>query len=120
LEKRTERGLPRSIIPFILNPNNGRTVMDSVNYLKFDLGKLKSDKIVEVILSGDATNVRLLDQSNMYSYVHGHDFQCLGGLVTKSPVRLSIPRDDHWYVIIDMKGLEGTLPKASETHVKVH
>jgi hypothetical protein len=36
-----------------------------MNYLKFDLGKVNSGRTAEVTLTGDAANVRLLDEVNM-------------------------------------------------------
>ena len=83
-----------------------------MNFLKFDLGKLNPDKTVEVTLRGDAANVRLLNQSNMYNYEHGREYHGLGGVVKKSPVEIKIPSHDHWFIVVDMKGLIGT-PDAS-------
>ena len=78
-----------------------------MNFLKFDVGKLNSGRVVEVKLSGDAANVRLLDEKNFYKYAHGREYDFTGGLTTKSPVRLKVPGYDHWYVVVDMAGLEG-------------
>ena len=83
-----------------------------MNYLKYDLGILDFGKTVEVTLHGSAANVRLLDYSNFYNYVHGRGYNCTGGLATKSPVIMNIPSHDHWYVVIDMEGLRG-MPDAS-------
>ena len=87
-----------------------------MNFLKFDLGKLTPDKVVEVTLSGSVANVRLLDYENMYNYQHGHNYDCIGGLVKKSPVEIKIPGRDHWFIVVDMKGLEGT----TDASVKIH
>ena len=78
-----------------------------MDYLKFDLGTLKSDRVVEVTLTGNAANVRLLDSENFFNYVRGLDFNGMGGLTTRSPVTFNIPNHGHWYVIIDMEGLKG-------------
>ena len=78
-----------------------------MNYLKFDVGKLNSGRVVEVKLSGDAANVRLLDETNLYNYTSGREYDFTGGLTTKSPVKLKIPRYSHWYIVVDMGGLEG-------------
>jgi hypothetical protein len=79
-----------------------------MNYLKYDLGNLKSGEIVEITLSGSAANVQLLDSSNMSNYEHGRRYRYIGGLVKRSPVRLQVPGSGHWYVAVDMKGLRGT------------
>ena len=86
--------------------------MNTRNFLKFDLGKLNPDKIVEVTLRGDAANVRLLNESNMYNYEHVREYRGFGGLATKSPFEIKIPSHDHWFIVVDMKGLVGT-PNAS-------
>ena len=83
-----------------------------MDYMKFDLGTLSSDRIVEVTLKGSAANVHLLDNANLFNYVRGRDFSGMGGLIKQSPVIFTIPNHDHWYVIIDMKGLKGK-PEAS-------
>ena len=84
-----------------------------MNYLKFDLGTLDSNRIVEVTLKGSAANVHLLDSENLFNYVRGHDFSGIGGLTKQSPITFSIPHHDHWYVVVDMKGYKGTPPQTS-------
>ena len=87
-----------------------------MNYLKFDLGTLNSDRIVEITLHENAANVHLLDYANFFNYTRGKGYKSTGGLVKVSPITFSIPTHDHWYVVIDMEGLAGK-PEAS---VKVH
>ena len=78
-----------------------------MNFLKFDVGMLNTGRAVEVTLSGDAANVRLLDEVNLYKYARGGDYSFTGGLVKRSPVRIKIPGYAHWFVVVDMKGLSG-------------
>ena len=80
-----------------------------MQFIHTDLGQRKSGEIVEVTLSGNAANVRLMDSSNFQSYKsnRGHKYQ--GGLAKKSPVRLRIPHSGHWHVTVDMMGLRGTV-----------
>jgi len=78
-----------------------------MNFLKFDLGKLNTGRVVEVTLSGDEANVRLINEKNIYNYTHSRPYDFVGGLVKKSPYRLEIPSYAHWYVVVDMAGLEG-------------
>ncbi len=80
-----------------------------MNYQVYDLGQLKSGQRVKVTLSGNAANVRLMDSSNYQSYKSGRRHQCVGGLVTKSPIVLGVPSSGHWYVTIDLQGLRGTV-----------
>jgi hypothetical protein len=79
-----------------------------MNYLHQDLGLLEGHEIVEVTLS-NAANVRLMDSSNFSSYRAGGRHQYLGGYVTRSPCRLSVPRSGHWHVAIDLGGYQGSV-----------
>ena len=74
----------------------------------YDMGQLKAGQIVEVSLSGNAANVRLMDSSNFSSYKNGRQHHYYGGLAKKSPVRLSVPRSGRWYVTVDLQGLRGS------------
>jgi hypothetical protein len=89
-----------------------------MNYMKFDLGKLNSGKHVEVSLSGAVANVWLLNHTEMYNYEHGRASKSIGGLVEKSPVRFIIDNHDHWYVVVDKKGIAGVEEKTNAS-VKV-
>lgn len=73
----------------------------------WDLGQRRRGDIVEVNLSGNAANVRLLDSSNLSAYKGGRRHTAIGGHATRSPARLQIPRSGHWYVAIDYGGLSG-------------
>ena len=79
-----------------------------MNFLKFDLGKLDTGRTAQVTLSGSAANVRLINNSNMYDYEHGREFSSVGGLVTKALVDIKIPKYDHWFIVIDVKGIRGS------------
>lgn len=74
-----------------------------------DLGYRQGGEIVEVTLSGNAANVRLMDRSNFNSFKSGRQHRYHGGLVRRSPVRLPIPHSGHWYVTVDMQGLGGSV-----------
>ncbi len=75
----------------------------------YDLGQLNGGEIVEVILSGNAANVRLMDSSNYSSYKNGRRHNFYGGLAKRSPVRIPVPRSGHWYVTIDLGGYGGSV-----------
>lgn len=79
-----------------------------MKYLVYDLGQLKRGQRVQVTLSGNAANVRLMDSSNFSSYKSGRSHRYTGGLATRSPVVLGVPSSGHWYVTVDMQGLGGT------------
>jgi hypothetical protein len=83
--------------------------MPPMNFIQHDLGYRRAGEIVEILLSGSAANVRLMDRSNLSSYKGGRQHRYYGGLAKRSPVRLQIPHSGDWYVTVDMQGLVGTV-----------
>ncbi|MBA7509581.1 hypothetical protein ES705_01539 [subsurface metagenome] len=75
----------------------------------YDLGYLNGGEIVEVILSGNVANVRLMDSSNYSNFKNGRRHTFYGGHAKRSPVRIPVPRSGHWYVTIDLGGYTGTV-----------
>lgn len=75
----------------------------------YKLGYVKAGEIVEITLSGNAANVRLMDSSNFQNYKNGRRHRYVGGLAKRSPVRLEIPRSGQWHVTIDLQGLRGNV-----------
>ena len=73
----------------------------------YDMGSLNRGDVVEVTLRGDAANVRLMDSMNFSAYKNGHAHRYQGGLITRSPVHLTVSHSGHWYVTVDMQGLRG-------------
>lgn len=86
-----------------------------MKYNVYDLGQKKRGEIIEITLSGNAANVRLMNSSNYQSYRNGRRHQYIGGLAKKSPVRLQVPNTGHWYVTIDMQGLRGSVKTSVRT-----
>lgn len=78
-----------------------------MQFIHTDLGQRQKDDVVEVTLSSGA-NVRLLDSHNFNAYRNGRPHRAIGGLATRSPVRLAIPSSGHWHVAVDMQGLRGS------------
>ena len=72
-----------------------------------DLGNLSRGTTIEVTLRGNAANVRLLDSSNFQKYKAGRKHQYYGGRVSRSPAHLTVPRNGHWHIAVDMQGLRG-------------
>lgn len=79
-----------------------------MNYSVYDLKSRKAGEVVEVQLSA-AANVVLLDSSNYSSFRNGRQHRYYGGLAKRTPVRLGIPRNGHWYLVIHMEGLRGSV-----------
>src|SRR3954467_3604026 len=80
-----------------------------MQFIQHDLGYQQRGEIVEINLSGNAANVRLMDSGNFGSYRNGRQHRYHGGLAKRSPVRLPIPHSGHWYVAVDMQGLGGSV-----------
>lgn len=80
-----------------------------MDFIHTDLGNRKAGETVEITLSGNAANVRLLDSLNFSSYRSGRRHRYYGGLAKQSPVRLQIPHSGHWHVAVDMQGLGGNV-----------
>ncbi len=80
-----------------------------MKYAHYDLGQQTAGSVVEVTLSGNAANVRLVDSSNFHALRQGRQHRYHGGHYTRSPVRLTIPQVGHWYVVIDLGGHTGSV-----------
>ena len=79
-----------------------------MKFAHYDLGHVAKGYIVEITLSGNAVNVRLLDNINFHNYSNGKEYVLSGGgLIEKSPFSLVIPRAGIWHVVIDFRGLQG-------------
>lgn len=81
-----------------------------MEHLKADLGQLKRGSTVVVTLDKQA-NVLLMDASNYrtYSQARGGHIRYVGGLIKRSPARLGVPSDGHWFLAIDLGGAGGTI-----------
>ena len=78
-----------------------------MNFNYWDLGQRSRGEVVEITLSGNAANVRLMDTSNYGAFKAGRNHRMIGGHVKQSPVRLQIPNAGHWYVTVDYGGYSG-------------
>lgn len=78
-----------------------------MQYQSYDLGQLNGGEIVQVILKGNAANVKLMDSSNFSNYKSGRQHTYYGGHVTRSPHNIPVPSSGRWYVTIDLGGYAG-------------
>lgn len=101
-----------------------------MNFKAFDMGNCKAGEIIEVILKGDGVNVSIMDSPNYFEYKNGRKHKYIGGHIEKSPYKVMLPYDAHWYVAIDFGGypgeakcavrkLSGKLPKLPNDKVGV-
>lgn len=79
-----------------------------MRFLHYDLGHQKKGAIAVVTLDKQA-NVRLMTSSNFNAFKNGRQARFHGGRATRSPVRMQIPSSGHWYVVVDLGGLNGTV-----------
>jgi hypothetical protein len=85
-----------------------------VRYAYYDLGQQQEGNTVLVRMRGSAANVILLNPENFFRYRVGQPFSYTGGHYRRSLVRLPIPRDGHWYVVLDLGGVAGHVQGAVE------
>ena len=78
-----------------------------MKFRQYNIGYQQQGNVVEVTLSGSAANVRLLDGINLQKYKSGRNHRYYGGLMRKSPARLTIPHSGTWYITVDLQGLRG-------------
>jgi hypothetical protein len=81
-----------------------------MEHLKFDLGTLRKGSMVVVKLKNQA-NVQLMDASNYRTYAsaRGGRYTYSGGRAIRSPYRIGVPANGHWYVAIDLGGYGGRI-----------
>ncbi len=80
-----------------------------MQFQQYDLGFVQQGSAAEVVLSGNAANVLLLDSNNLNNYRAGRQFRYFGGYVKSSPVRIPIPSSGNWHVVIDLGGMHGSV-----------
>lgn len=73
-----------------------------MKYAYADLGPQHKGSDVMVNVRGGARNVMLLDVANFLRYRTGRAFRFTGGRYRGSPTHLEVPRDDHWYAVVDL------------------
>jgi len=78
-----------------------------MKYQHYNLNNLSAGKVVEIILSGNAANVKLMDSNNFHNYKNGRQHSYYGGHVTSSVTKLKIPCFGSWHIAIDLGGRSG-------------
>lgn len=85
-----------------------------MNFTRYDLGQQSRGATVAVTLDGTEANVFLVDSVNLARYQRGDTYNYYGGHATHSPVRLTVPQDGHWHVVVDLGGFVGAVETAVE------
>ncbi len=78
----------------------------SFRFTHYDLKGQRAGTVVEVSLNA-VNNVRLMTVGNFQRFKEMLDFKYIGGVAKKSPVRLVVPEDGHWHLIVDTEGHHG-------------
>ena len=78
----------------------------SFPYTHYDLKDIRAGVTIEITLSAIA-NVRLMTNADFDLFRNARQHKFLGGVAKKSPIRLTIPKDAHWHVVVDMEGHPG-------------
>ena len=71
----------------------------------FDLGKVGRDAVVTIRLDAMA-NVRLLTKVNFQAYRRRQYYRMHGGVATTPMFKIHIPANAHWFLVLDVEGLE--------------
>jgi hypothetical protein len=71
----------------------------------FDLGTIPRDAVITVHLDAMA-NVRLLTSVNFTAYLRRQYYKMHGGVALTPTFKISIPANAHWYLVLDVEGLE--------------
>ncbi len=77
---------------------------------EFDLAQ---DDVVEILLSGNAANVLLLDGDNFENYRQGKPYKCFGGYARTTPFRIDAPHAGRWHLVVDLGGGAGQVKASS-------
>jgi len=75
-------------------------------FTHYDLKPQRAATTIEVTLSA-VNNVRLMTAVNFQRFTELLDFKYIGGVAKRSPIRLVIPENGHWHLIVDMEGHHG-------------
>jgi hypothetical protein len=86
----------------------------SFRFTHYDLKAQRAGTLIEISLSA-VNNIRLMTAANYHRFTERLDFKYVGGVSRKSPVKLTIPENAHWHVVVDMEGHHGL----AESTVKV-
>ena len=79
-----------------------------MKYLLYDLGQAKEGNQIEVVL-GYAVNVRIMNEENYDSFSQNGTHRFMGGYIERSPYKVPIPFDDHWYTVIEAGSFFGKI-----------
>jgi len=71
-------------------------------------GNFRKGDILSIVIDRKV-NVYLMDNMNFTRYKNGNGFEYYGGVANNSPYNITVPRTEHWYIVIDLGGGTGIL-----------
>lgn len=78
-----------------------------MEYLTFPLGRLSRGSVVVVALSGDESDVFIVDQPNLHAFERGTSFHYHGVHAKQSPVQIAVPAPGDWTAVVVPTGSSG-------------
>lgn len=75
-------------------------------FTHYDLKQQRAGTTIEVTLSA-INNVRLMNATSWQRFNERLDFKYIGGVAKKSPIRLVVPEDGTWHLLVDAEGHHG-------------
>lgn len=80
-----------------------------MKYQHYNLNYLQKGQTIEINLSGNSANVKLMDTNNFYYYKNGKSHRYYGGHAKSSLTRLVVPQSGNWHLTIDLGGYTGNV-----------
>jgi hypothetical protein len=72
-------------------------------FQEYNLGSLDRGAVIIITLSNSA-NVCIMQSHDLAKYKRGASFSYIGGFVTRSPARFTVPSTGRWFVTVDLEG----------------
>jgi hypothetical protein len=76
-----------------------------MNFLNYEVST-GPNSMIEVVLSGTAANVLVMDEANFQSFRSGSNHRHYGGYYTQSPIFIKAP-PGRWHVVVHLGGAAG-------------
>ena len=79
-----------------------------MKYWFHDVGIVDSGNVLEITLDY-AAHVRIMDFENYHEYKNRRPYKSISKYITTSPFSIKVPRSSHWFVVVDLEGIPGSV-----------